>query len=90
MRRDFVIVGEMIAAAESAIAIVGKLDATALGKDRLRRDVVLWNMTILGEASAHISERRKTQHPVIPWRLPTGLAIVSCALRPQFQEGNRG
>lgn len=48
MRRDVVIVGEMIAAAESAIAIVGKLDSTALGEDRLRRDAVLWNMTILG------------------------------------------
>jgi len=73
MRRDLVVIGEMIAAAESAIAIVDALDAAELGSDRLRRDATLWNMTILGEASNQVSEPLKFRYPDVPWRLASGL-----------------
>jgi len=72
MRRDLVIIGEMIAAAESAIAIVDGLDATDLDNNGLRRDAALWNMTILGEASNQVSEPLKSKYPDIPWRLASG------------------
>jgi uncharacterized protein with HEPN domain len=73
MRRDAVLIGEMIGAAERAIDIVGDRDGDALGEDRLRRDAVLWNLTVLGEASSQVSDATRTANPDVPWRRPAQL-----------------
>ncbi|GHF30373.1 DUF86 domain-containing protein [Amycolatopsis deserti] len=44
-----------------------------LESDRQRRDALLWNFTVLGEAAAQVSEDLKAQHPEVPWRRPADL-----------------
>ena len=73
MQRDLVLVAEMIAAAEKAVEIVGVLDAASLEADQLRRDALLSNMTVLGEAATQISEATRSAHPDVPWRPPAQL-----------------
>ncbi len=50
MRREVVLIGEMIDAAEQARSLVDGLDLAVLNGDRQRRDALLWNFTVLGEA----------------------------------------
>lgn len=73
MQRDLVLVGEMISSANASIEIMGTLEAAELLMNRLRRDAILWNMSILGEASTQISDSLKSEHPEIPWRAPAQL-----------------
>ncbi len=73
MRRDLVLIAEMIAAAQNAIEVLGTLDGDGLAQDRLRRDALLWNMTVLGEAASQVSDEFESSHPGIPWRSPAQL-----------------
>lgn len=56
MRRELLLIGEMIDAAEHARSLVTGVDIPALGDDRQRRDALLWNFTVLGEASSQLAE----------------------------------
>lgn len=55
-RRELVLLAEMIEAAAQAMALVSGIDAVALNADRPRRDVLLWNFTVLGGAAAQLDE----------------------------------
>lgn len=54
MRRDLLLISEMIAAAEQAQSLIADVDLVALGDDRQRREALLWNLTVLGEAAAQV------------------------------------
>jgi uncharacterized protein with HEPN domain len=41
--------------------------------ERLRRDAILYNLLILGEAVKALGEETKARHPEIPWRQIGGL-----------------
>jgi len=41
--------------------------------ERLRRDAILYNLVILGEAVKSLSNEAKAQRPEIPWRQISGL-----------------
>ena len=41
--------------------------------DRMRRDSLLWNFTVLGEAATLVSSETKARFPDIPWRNPARL-----------------
>ena len=73
MQRDVLLVSEMIAAAEQAQALVADVDVAGLGEDRQRRDALLWNFTVLGEAAAQISGDVKGRFSEVPWEQPTRL-----------------
>ena len=73
MRRDLAILDEMIDAAEQAHAIAIDADPATLSRDRMRRDALLWNLTVLGEGAGQISEELTRVHPGLPWRKPTAL-----------------
>jgi hypothetical protein len=47
MRRELLLIGEMIEAAEQAQALIAGVDLDALAGDRQRR-ALLWNFTVLG------------------------------------------
>ncbi|MDQ3432802.1 MAG: hypothetical protein M3467_11405 [Actinomycetota bacterium] len=49
------LIAEMIDAATQAQALVGDIPAAAVAADRQRRDALLWNLTVLGEAAAQVS-----------------------------------
>lgn len=73
MRRELLLLGEMIDAAEQAQALVAGVDLGQLGSDRQRRDALLWNFTVLGEAATQLGEPIKERFPEIPWALPARL-----------------
>jgi uncharacterized protein with HEPN domain len=63
MRRELLLIGEMIEAAEQAQALVAGVDLEALAADRRRRDALLWNFTVLGDASAQLEADVKQRFP---------------------------
>lgn len=73
MRRDLLLVHEMIDAAEQAQLLVAGLSVADIEADRQRRDALLWNYTVLGEAASAVSGEVKERFPAIPWRSPVGL-----------------
>jgi uncharacterized protein with HEPN domain len=73
MRREILLIGEMIDAAEQAQALVVGVDLDRLTADRQRRDALLWNFTVLGEAAAQLDPLFKQGFPDIPWAQPARL-----------------
>ncbi len=73
MRRELLLIGEMIEAAEQAQALVSGVDLDTLTSDRQRRDALLWNFTVLGEAAAQLDAAVKERFPEIPWAQPARL-----------------
>ena len=73
MQRDLLLLREMIDAAEQARHLVEGRAASEIESDRLRRDALLWNFTVLGEASTLVSAEAKARFPDIPWRNPARL-----------------
>ena len=73
MRRELLLLGEMIAAGEQAHELVSGIGLDALGADQQRRDALLWNFTVLGEAAAQLDTKVKERFPEIPWSQPSRL-----------------
>lgn len=73
MRTEVLLLGEMIDAAEQAQSLVAGVDLQRLEADRLRRDALLWNFTVLGEASTQLDDDFKGQFPDIDWAKPAQL-----------------
>ncbi len=70
MQRDRLFVEEMINAAERARELTAEVTLDELERDQNRRDALLWNFTVLGEAATKVSEELKTRHPEVGWRRP--------------------
>jgi len=73
MQRDVLLIAEMIEAAERAYSLVAGTDIAALNTDRDRREALLWNLTVLGEASAQVSNGVKDRFSTVPWAQPARL-----------------
>jgi uncharacterized protein with HEPN domain len=73
MRRELLLIGEMIEAAEQAQSLVSGADLETLAADRQRRDALLWNFTVLGEAAAQLDADVTERFPEIPWAQPARL-----------------
>ncbi len=73
MRRELLLLEEMIDAAEQAHLLAAGQTAQTLSADRQRRDALLWNFTVMGEAAAQLPEDLKTEFPEIPWQQPSRL-----------------
>jgi uncharacterized protein with HEPN domain len=73
MQRDVLLLTEMIDAAEQAQALANGVIADELTADRQRRDALLWNFTVLGEAAGQLSYEIKNQFPAINWQQPARL-----------------
>lgn len=72
MRREALLLVEMVDAARQAMTLVAGRD-DALREDRLRRDALLWNFMVLGEASSQLPAEFKADHPEVNWARPTQL-----------------
>lgn len=70
MQRDLLFVSEMIDAAEQARDIGARSTVATLEQDRVLRDALLWNFTVLGEAARAVSDELKSRHPDVDWRRP--------------------
>jgi len=73
MRRELVLLTEMIEAAEQAQALVAGTDVEALAADRQRRDALLWNFTVLGEAASQLDDTVKKRFAAVEWARPSQL-----------------
>jgi len=73
MRRDELVLGEMISAGQRAMQLVEGVEPDALLLDRLRLEGLLWNLTVLGEAASQRSGELKARFPAVEWRRPTQL-----------------
>ena len=73
MQRDILLLTEMIDAAEQAHQLADGTTVSQLQANRQRRDAMLWNYTVLGEAASQVSEEVKGRFPGIPWQQPQRL-----------------
>ena len=46
----------------------GGANLPALRTDRMRRDAVLRNHALIGEAATHVPDELRAAHPGVPWR----------------------
>ena len=69
MRRDVLLLEQLIEAADQAVALVDGVALQELQSDRIRRDALLWNLTVLGAASAQLSAEIKEQFAESTWEL---------------------
>jgi uncharacterized protein with HEPN domain len=76
MRRDVLLLAEMIDAAELAQHLVDGVTVEQLEADRQLRDA-LWNFTVLGEAAGQLSGEVKARFPEIAWQQPVRLRNLS-------------
>ncbi len=73
MRRDVLFLREMVSAGTRVVELVADVDLEQLQADRGLLESVLWNFTVLGEASAKVSPELKARFPGVEWRRPTQL-----------------
>src|SRR5664279_112262 len=73
MRRDVLLLEEMIQAAVQAVALVEGVAVEDLAADRIRRDALLWNFTVPGEAAAQLSDELKQDFASVARRQPARL-----------------
>ena len=73
MRRDLLLLSEMIQAAERAHQLTDGLTLEQLQADQLRNESLLWNFTVLGEAASQLSSVLKERFADIPWQQPARL-----------------
>jgi uncharacterized protein with HEPN domain len=73
MRRDVLLLEEMIEAADQAHRLVESVSVEELAGDRQRRDALLWNFTVLGEASAQLAADLKQRFAEVRWQQPSRL-----------------
>lgn len=73
MRREVLLLREMIDAAERAVSLVDGVDAAGLERDRLLAEALLWNFTVLGEAASQIDAGFKESFSDVEWSRPARL-----------------
>ncbi|MEX5713370.1 HepT-like ribonuclease domain-containing protein [Parafrankia sp. FMc6] len=73
MRRDVILLGEMIEAADQVQKLTDGITISGLEADRQRRDALLWNFTVLGEAASQLSGEITGRFPDVAWKQPVRL-----------------
>ena len=74
MFRDFqVYIEDIIDAIDSIEEYTEQLTYESFVKDKKTVDAVVRNFEIIGEATKHIPERVRKEHPCVPWRDMAGM-----------------
>lgn len=73
MQRDLLLLGEILEAAERLLKLVEGRSVEDIAEDELRRDALLWNFTVLGEATGQLSDELRASHGVVEWQRPVQL-----------------
>jgi len=67
MRREALLLAEIANAVARILNLTAELSAAEIEGAPDRRDSLLWNFTVLGEAVSQLSAGLKAEHPAIPW-----------------------
>jgi uncharacterized protein with HEPN domain len=70
MRRDGVLLAEIVEAGERILTLVADRSPVDFEHDPDRRDALLWNFTVLGEAVGQLSDEIIDDHPEVAWSSP--------------------
>lgn len=73
MRREILLLEEIVTAADRAIEIAKANSPQSLESRLDARDALLWNLTIVGEAVSQLPDSFRSDHPEIPWAHPVRL-----------------
>ena len=73
MQRELLLLEELIEAAEQAQLLIDGVTVEELYADRVRRDALLWNFTVMGEAAGQLPDDVKARFPRVPWKQPVRL-----------------
>lgn len=73
MRRESLLVAEILDAAHRVVELTTDATVADLDRDRNRREALLWSFTVLGEASSQLDDDLKAAFPDVPWRATTAL-----------------
>ena len=73
MQRDVLLLGEILDAAERLLKLVEGRSLNDITEDELRGDAMLWNFTVLGEATGQLSEELRAAHADVGWQRPVQL-----------------
>jgi uncharacterized protein with HEPN domain len=73
MRRDALLLEEIITAAERATSIATHHSTESLEINRDAHDALLWNLAIVGEAVGQLTDEVRLSFPDIPWNHPVRL-----------------
>lgn len=71
--REVLLLSEMIDAAEQAQVLAAVSSVEVIESDRQRRDALLWNFTVLGEAASQLPQAFRDAHPHVNWHRPARL-----------------
>jgi len=66
-RATNVLLAEMVDAARRAMSYADGQDVQSLGKDPMRRDAMILQVQIIGEAASRVETRTREAMPEIPW-----------------------
>lgn len=73
MQRDLLLLDEIAAASRRATDIASRHTAEELARNLDARDALLWNLTVVGEATGQLSSELREAHPEAPWSQPVRL-----------------
>lgn len=73
MRRELLLLDEIVAASGRAIDIASRHTTDDLATQLDARDALLWNLTVVGEAAGQLPAELREAHPDIPWSQPVRL-----------------
>jgi len=73
MRREVLLLDEIVAASRRAIEIADRHTVESLAVSLDARDALLWNLTVVGEAVGQLPVGLRAQYPEVPWHQPIRL-----------------
>jgi uncharacterized protein with HEPN domain len=76
MRRDGLLLEDIVAAADAVTEFIAGYTAETLETNTLVRSAVVHQLTVIGEAATRLSAELKDEHAAIPWADIKGLRNV--------------
>jgi uncharacterized protein with HEPN domain len=73
MRRDLLLLTEMLVACDRAIEVAASTDRISLESDWKSADALSWQFAVIGEAARQTSQETRDASPHVPWHKAVGL-----------------
>jgi len=76
MRRERLLLEDIISAADAIGGFIENETPESFEERQIVRSAVVHELTIIGEAVAHLSEELRDRHPYVPWQDIKGLRNI--------------